>query len=95
MNGADPITTVAIALAVAAGSMALGLVYFYALGRTVDALLGERHAAKIIGLSLLRIGGAIALLTLLAQFGPVMLLSGFAGFLGARLIATRQARRAE
>ncbi|MEO9901753.1 ATP synthase subunit I [Nisaea sp.] len=94
MNGSDPIATVAIALAVAAGSMALGLAYFYALGRTVDALLGERHTAKVIGLSLLRLGGAIALLTVLAQFGPVMLLSGFAGFLGARMIATRQARRA-
>lgn len=94
MNYVDPITTGALALAVAAGGMALGLAYFFALGRTVDALLGERHLAKVVGLTVLRIGGAIALLTVLAQFGPVMLLSGFAGFLGARMIATRRARRA-
>lgn len=94
MSYVDSITTGALALAVAAGGMALGLAYFFALGRTVDALLGERHLAKVVGLTVLRIGGAIALLTVLAQFGPVMLLSGFAGFLGARMIATRRARRA-
>ncbi|WP_028465681.1 ATP synthase subunit I [Nisaea denitrificans] len=94
MNGADTITTGALALAVAAGGMALGLAYFFALGRTVDALVGARHTARVVGLTVLRIGGAIALLTVLAQFGPVMLLSGFAGFLGARLITTRRARRA-
>lgn len=93
MSYVDSITTGALALAVAAGGMALGLAYFFALGRTVDALLGERHLAKVVGLTVLRIGGAIALLTVLAQFGPVMLLSGFAGFLGARMIATRRARR--
>lgn len=94
MSGPFPITTIALALAVAAGGMALGLAYFFALGRTVEALLDEGRTATVAGLTVLRIGGAILLLTVLAQFGPLMLLSGFAGFLAARLIATRRARSA-
>ena len=90
-----PIATIALALAVAAGGMVLGLGYFFALRRTVDALLDEGRTVTVAGLTVLRIGGAVLLLTVLAQLGPLMLLSGFAGFLGARLIATRRARRAE
>lgn len=94
MSPTDQMTMAGLAIAIFACSMALGIVYFFVLARTVDALLGERHLAKVVGLTLLRIGGAIAVLALLAQLGPLMLLSGFFGFLGARLISTRNARRA-
>lgn len=83
---------------VLAGAMALagligGLLYFRALRRTVDLLAGGHGWFGPAALTLVRIAGAILVLTLMARLGATPLLAGLLGFLLARMIALRAARR--
>lgn len=94
MNDATLASTLLLAAAMALVGFAFGLVYFRALRRTVDLLAGRQGWAAPIGLTLARVAGVVVLLTLMARLGALPLLGGFLGFLTARMIAVRHARRA-
>jgi hypothetical protein len=95
MTGGSLASTLLLASAMALAGLALGLLYFRALQRTVDRLAGDRGWAGAVGLTLARLAGAVILLTLAARLGAMPLLGAFLGFLMARMIALRQARRAD
>jgi F1F0 ATPase subunit 2 len=70
-----------------------GLAYFHAV-RTTARYLAENKGWQIpTFLIVARLGGAIALLVYLARLGAMPLLAGFLGFLLARAVATRPARK--
>lgn len=78
----------------AVAGLAFGAAYFAALRRTVDVYVAGRHRFVPAVLTLARIAGAIGFLVFAAQFGALPLLTGFLGFLLARGLALRAARRA-
>lgn len=82
-----------IAAAFAAGGLVFGWVYFAALRRTVEfyAAGGGRLVPAV--LTLARIAGVIAFLGFAVRFGALPLLAAFLGFLAARALAVRAARR--
>lgn len=88
------VSTTPLAAAAVAGcaGVALGLAYFAALRRTVALMAGGAGWRRPAALTLLRIGGAVALLALGARLGAPTLLAVFAGFLAARTWALRQGR---
>jgi len=94
MTGSTLTSTLVLALIAALAGLAFGLVYFQALRRTVDLFAGGCGWLGPVGLTLARIAGAAVFLTFLARFGAIPLLAGFLGFLLARMIALRLARRA-
>jgi N-ATPase, AtpR subunit len=79
------------ALAVGVG---LGLAYFAALRWTVSLYAAGSGWRVPTMLTLGRIGAGAAILGLAARFGALPLLAAFLGFLIARGIALRAARRA-
>ena len=81
-----------IAISLLAG-LAFGLLYFRVLRASVHRLVTGASAGKHIGLTLARIAVAGAFAFLLALWGAAALLAGFAGFLAARVLALRAARR--
>jgi F1F0 ATPase subunit 2 len=93
MNDGTLVSTLVLTAAAALAGLALGLVYFRALRRTVDLLAGGRGWFGPAGLTLARIAAAIIVLTFMARLGAMALLAGFLGFLLARMIALRSARR--
>ena len=66
-----------------------GLAYFAALRRTVAVFAAGRGWLIPAGLTLGRIGVAIAVLALAAKIGAAALLATFIGFLVARAVALR------
>ncbi len=93
MNDGTLASTLVIAAAMAFAGLALGLIYFRALRRAVDLFAGGSGWLWPAGLTIARIAGAVTLLTFMARLGAVPLLAGFLGFLLARAIALRMARR--
>ena len=84
---------IALPLALAAG-LVVGLGYFKLLGKTI-ALYGRQGSwLGPVALTLGRLLGVGLLLALAARFGALALLVAFVGFLLARAIALRAARRA-
>jgi len=83
---------VTIAVSLLAG-VAFGLLYFRAMRASVHHLVTGASTGKHIGLTLARIAVAGTFAFLLALWGAAALLSGFAGFLAARALALRAARR--
>lgn len=69
----------------------LGLVYFTLLRRS---LAGPLSPARVAVHAVLRLGLAAAVLVFAARAGAWPLLATFAGFLAARVLATRQIRKA-
>lgn len=94
MNDGTLSSTLALA-AMAFAGLALGLMYFRALRRTVDLFAGGRGWLGPAGLTLARIAGAVIVLTFMARLGAMPLLAGFLGFLLARAVSLRTQRRAE
>ena len=77
----------------AIAGLAFGWAYLAALRRTVDLyVVGRRRFIPAI-LSLARIAGTTVFLVVTVQFGALPLLAAFLGFLGARWLALRTARR--
>ena len=72
---------------------ALGLAYFATLQRSVALLSARRGALVPLALTLLRIAGAVGVLALIARLGALPLLAAFVGFLVARGVMLRAARR--
>lgn len=86
--------TIVLALAMALTGLALGLLYFRALRRTADLFASGGDWRGPVLLSLSRLAAAVIVLGLMAKLGAVPLLAGFFGFLAARMMALRAARRA-
>lgn len=90
--------TLAVALATAAAMAAAGLVfglgYFAALRRTVHLFGSGRGRFAPAALTLGRILAAVVFLLSAARLGALALLAAFLGFLLARALALRAARRA-
>jgi len=76
------------------GGFLFGLAYFTALRRTIDLFTGGRGRLFPAALTLGRLTGVILFLGLAARVGALPLLTGFLGFLLARGLALRTARRA-
>lgn len=74
--------------------LVFGFIYFAALRRTVQLFTEGRTWFGPLALTLGRVGAAVVFLGLVAQFGAVSLLAVFIGFLLARTVALRVARRA-
>jgi F1F0 ATPase subunit 2 len=87
---ADPLP---IAFAAALG-LVLGLAYFRLLRRSVERLAAGRGPAEAAVLALARVAAAVLVLWWLAGLGAPALLAGALGFLLARALALRSARRA-
>jgi len=83
-----------LAAAALLGGVAFGLLYFAALRRAVDAYVVHRGWGGPLLLTALRLVGAAVAFGLAARLGAVVLLVAFLGFLAARAVALRNARRA-
>jgi hypothetical protein len=86
---ASPWTTGAMLLA----GTGLGFAYFAAMRRAVDGYVAGRGWLGAAALTLGRLSGAGILFVLAARLGAAPLLAAFLGFLGARVVALRVARR--
>lgn len=71
--------------------LAVGMLYFRALQRSVGLLVDGRRSGAVAALTLARIAGAVGMFVVAASFGAIPLLSAAAGFLVARQIAVRLA----
>lgn len=85
----DPGLTILMAFA----GLALGLVYFASLKRSVTLFVGGKSWLAPLALTLGRVGAAVALLYLAAKLGAASLLAAFIGFLMACMLALREERR--
>lgn len=74
--------------------LVFGFIYFAALRRTVQLFTEGRTWFGPLALTLGRVGAAVVFLGVVAQLGAVSLLAVFIGFLLARTVALRVARRA-
>jgi len=80
-------------VAAALAGLGCGLVYFWALKRSVDLLVAGRGWSMPLCLTLSRIIAIAAAFTALAWSGAGPLLGAAVGFLIARTISVRAARR--
>ncbi len=92
MTAFVPVLGQAVAMAIA--GVAFGLTYFATLRRSVAALAGGGGWVRPLALTLARLGAAVVFLALAAKLGAAALIAAFLGFLLARTIALRAARRA-
>ena len=86
----DPGLTIFMTVA----GIALGLLYFASLKRSVTMFVGGKSWLAALALTLGRIGAAVVLLYLAAKLGAASLLAAFIGFLMARALALRAEKRA-
>jgi N-ATPase, AtpR subunit len=91
MTGPSLAAAVAIGSGAAAAGLLLGCAQFAALRRTVE-LYGAGRRLAPSALTLSRLSGTIVFFGLIAQLGPLPLLSAFLGFLLARRLALRAVR---
>jgi F1F0 ATPase subunit 2 len=94
MSSAFLVSSPALTMAAALAGLAGGLLYFAALRRTVTLLASGESWIGALTWSLGRFGAAVIMLLLLARLGAAPLLAALLGFLAARAIAIRAARRA-
>ena len=87
------IAILAIPSAAVAG-LVLGFVYFAALRRTVDLYSAGHGWILPTSLTLARLAGAVAVFAAVAWLGAAPLLAASLGFLAARAVMLRSARRA-
>jgi hypothetical protein len=94
MTGVVSISTLIPAVIMGPAGTAFGLAYFTALRRTVGLYRGNNDGALApVAFTLGRIAGAVIFLALAARLGAEPLIGAFLGFLVARAIALRLARR--
>ena len=93
MTGSIMTADLASPVLFAIAGLAFGSAYFVALRRTVDVYVAGQHWFVPLILTLTRIAGAIGFLVFAVQFGALPLLTGVLGFLLARRLALRAARR--
>ena len=86
-------TGVSFVFAAAFAGVVVGLVHFAALWRSIELYSAGRGQLAAAALTLGRIAGTIVFLVLVVRLGALPLLSSFLGFLLARTLALRAARR--
>jgi hypothetical protein len=86
-------TGAALAFAAALVGLLFGIIHFAALHRNVELYTRGRSGFAAAALTLGRLAGAVVLFSLAAKLGALPLLSAFLGFLLARWLALRAARR--
>jgi hypothetical protein len=86
-------TGILLALVAAPAGLALGIVHFALLRRSVDLYTGSRRGLAAAALTLGRIVGTLLFFALAARLGALTLLAAFLGFLSARAFALRAAQR--
>lgn len=94
MTSTALIAATGIAVLMASGGFAMGLLYFAGLRRTVDLIVAGRERFNHPALALGRIGAAAICLAFAGVVGAVPLLATFLGFLLARNLAMHTAGRA-
>jgi hypothetical protein len=82
-----------LAFAAALVGLLFGIINFAALWRNVELYTGDGSGFAAAALTLGRVAGAVVLFGLAAKLGALPLLSAFLGFLLARWLALRAARR--
>ncbi len=85
---------IAAMAALAIAGLAFGLVYFRAVALTAGRILSGAGPAGTVALVAGRLAGAAMLFALAAWLGAGPLVAAFAGFLVARAVTMRRARRA-
>lgn len=93
MTGTPFTSTPVLLVAIGLAGFVFGLAYFAAVQRTALLFAAGRGWLAPVALTVGRIGAAVLFLTLAARLGAAPLLAGFAGFLLARAVALRVARR--
>jgi hypothetical protein len=91
MTTSIPVPDLAIGMACA--GFGFGLLYFAALRRTVTLFAMGRGWFGPVAFTLSRIGAAVIFLVVAAKLGAAPLLAAFLGFLLARTVMLRAARR--
>lgn len=76
-----------------AAGLILGMAYFVSLRRIAQALIARRAWSPYALSAIVRIGATALFFTFAARWGAPVLLAAFAGFLVARQLAVRSARR--
>ncbi len=84
---------IALAVTMAFSGFAFGLIYFAALQRSVRLFTSNRRWLGPVAFTLGRIAAAVVFLGLAAKLGALFLLAAFVGFLLARAVSLRAARR--
>jgi hypothetical protein len=82
-----------ILVAMAVAGLGVGSLYFLALRRSIVLLAARREWLGPAALTLGRLAAMILFLAFAAKLGATSLLAAFCGFLAARAIALRHARR--
>ena len=77
----------------AAAGLVLGMAYFVSLRRIVQSLAARRAWSSYALSAVARLGAMALFFTFAARWGAPVLLAAFAGFLVARQLAVRSARR--
>jgi len=90
-NSLVPASLQASAMAIA--GLTLGLCYFALLRWTVGMYGSGRRSFAPVGLTVARLAGAAVFFAFAARLGALSLLAAFVGFLAARMMALRGARR--
>ena len=80
-------------VAMACSGFVFGLVYFAALERSIVLFLSKRGWLGPLAFTLGRMTAAVFFLGLTAKLGALFLLAAFLGFLLARTVSLRTARR--
>jgi len=83
-----------LAVLFAAGGLAFGRGYFAALQRGIDAYAAQGAVVKSLLWMLARLAAAALFFVFAVRWGAWPLVAAFLGFLAARQIAVRPARRA-
>ena len=78
----------------AAGGLAFGWGYFAALRRGIDASAAQGSVSKTLLWMFARLAAAALFFAFAVRWGAWLLVAAFLGFLAARQIAVRAARRA-
>jgi hypothetical protein len=91
MSHATLISALAITMALA--GFVFGVVYFATLRRTIVSVATRRGGRGPLVLTLGRIGAAVLFLAAAARLGAAPLLAALLGFMLARTVAVRAARR--
>jgi len=86
-------TGASLSFAAGFAGLVYGIVHFAALRRTIVLYSAGRGSLAAAALTLGRIAGTIVFFCLAAKLGALPLLSSFLGFLLARTLALRAARR--
>lgn len=94
MKHATPFSNPELIMVMAVAGFTFGLAYFAAVRRTIALFVAGRGWLRPAALTLGRIAAAVIFLAIAAKLGASSLLSAFIGFLLARAMAIRAARRA-